>query len=156
MGYSSPSSIYQQIEISSSNKFQLVSMLYDGAVRFISMAKSAIEHRDLVGKAQNLDRALAIIGELQNTLNVEEGGEIAHQLDRLYSYMIERILESSAKLEVQPLTEVTKLLRILNSAWVEVARKNSESSAIAPTVKSATNGQMPTSNELRQSMEFYG
>jgi flagellar protein FliS len=156
MGYSSPSSIYQQIEISSSNKFQLVSMLYDGAVRFISVAKGAIENRDLVGKAQNLDRALAIIGELQNTLNVEEGGEIAHQLDRLYTYMIERVLEASAKLDVQPLTEVIKLLRILNSAWVEVARKNTENPVVAQTLKSTLNEQKLASNEPRLTTELYG
>ncbi len=156
MGYSSPSSIYQQIEINSSNKFQLVSMLYEGAVRFMSMAKGAIENRDLVGKAQSLDRALAILGELQNTLNVEEGGEIAHQLDRLYTYMIERVLESSAKLDAQPLTEVIKLLRILNSAWAEVARKNSENPVVAPTVKSTLNGQKPVSTESRLTTELYG
>jgi flagellar protein FliS len=156
MGYSSPSSIYQQIEINSSNKFQLVAMLYDGAIRFISLAKGAIENRDLIGKAQNLDRALAIVGELQNTLNLDEGGEIAHQLDRLYTYMTERILEASAKLDVQPLTEVIKLLKILNSAWVEVARKNAEIPAVANSASLNLPAKQPEPNGTRTPMELFG
>jgi flagellar secretion chaperone FliS len=156
MGYSSPSSVYQQVEINTSNKFQLVVMLYDGAIRFLGLGRSAIANRDLIGKAQNLDRALAIIGELQNTLKMEEGGEIASQLDRLYTYMNERILLASSKMEIEPLTEVIKLLKILNAAWAEVAQKQPDASVPmqASTPPISQQNSVPQGNRL--SMEFYG
>lgn len=156
MGYQSPSNIYQQVEINSSNQLQLVVMLYEGAIRFISLAKSAISNRDLIGKAQNLDRALAIISELQNTLKTDEGGEIASQLDRLYTYINERMLAASTKMDVQPLTEVIKLLRILNTAWSEVARKNMESPSAGKTATPKTPEQLLVSNGSRISTGFYG
>jgi flagellar secretion chaperone FliS len=120
----SPSNIYQQVEVATANNLRLVVMLYDGAIRFLSQAKVEITNRNLVGKAVSIDRALAIVSELQSTLEIEEGGEIAHSLNRIYNYMNERILDGSAKLDCQPLDEVIKLLRILNSAWSEIARKS--------------------------------
>ena len=114
---------YQQIEVNSSNGLQLVVMLYDGAIRFLSDAKACIQRQDLQGKAVAIDRTLAILGELQSTLKLEEGGELAQSLDRLYTYMTERIVEASLKLNVKPLDETIKLLTILNSAWTEIAAK---------------------------------
>ena len=114
---------YQQVEVNSSNGLQLVVMLYDGAIRFLGDAKACIQAQDLRGKAVATDRALAIISELQATLKLEEGGDLAKSLDRLYTYLSERILEASLKLNVKPLDESIKLLRILNFAWTEIAAR---------------------------------
>lgn len=146
----SPSNVYQQMEVTSANNLKLVVLLYDGAIRFLTEAKGFIEKRDLAGKAQAIDRTFAIVGELQSTLKVEEGGEIAVTLDRLYVYMMERILEASLKLDVAPLDEVIKLLRVLNSAWTEIAQNADRIGATAPESPvismmppTADQGQMP-------------
>lgn len=112
---------YQEIEINAASNLQLVVMLYDGAIRFLNDAKASIRKNDLPGKTLALDRALAIIGELQSTLKMEEGGEIAMSIDKLYAYMTNGILDASLRLDVAPLDEVIKLLGILNSAWTEIA-----------------------------------
>jgi flagellar secretion chaperone FliS len=156
MGHQSPSNIYQQVEINSSNHLQLVVMLYDGAIRFISLARTAILNRDMIGKVQNLDRALAIIAELQNTLKIDEGGEIAAQLDRLYTYMNERMLAASAKIDPEPLTEVIKLLKILNAAWSEVVRKKAEIPLEAAKSASTLAQPTPAVQGNRLTMEVYG
>jgi flagellar protein FliS len=98
-------------------------MLYEGAIRFLTQARTSIQNRSLVGKATGIDRALAVLGELQSTLRLEDGGEIAESLNRLYTYMTGRIIEASTRLDTRPLDEVIKLLRILCSAWTEVAQK---------------------------------
>jgi len=146
----SPSNVYQQMEVASANNLKLVVLLYEGAIRFLVEAKRSIEKRDLLGKARSIDRTFAILGELQSTLKVEEGGEIAATLDRLYVYMMERVLDASLKLDVAPLDEVIKLLQVLNSAWTEIARsaerlsgtplESSVPSMIPPTTEQ---GQMP-------------
>jgi flagellar protein FliS len=143
------SNVYQQMEVASANNLKLVVLLYDGAIRFLAEAKRSIENRDLSGKAQAIDRTFAILGELQSTLKVEEGGEIALTLDRLYVYMMERVLEASLKLQVAPLDEVIKLLRVLNSAWTEIARnaerisETAQESQVEPIIPlAAEQGQM--------------
>jgi flagellar protein FliS len=119
----SASDIYQQVEVNTSNELKLVVMLYEGAIRFLTQARTSIQNKSLIGKATGIDRALAVLGELQSTLRLEEGGEIAGSLNRLYTYMTGRIIEASTRLDTRPLDEVIKLLRILCSAWAEVAQK---------------------------------
>ncbi len=77
MSFNSLSNVYQQVEVNTCNKLQLVVMLYDGAIRFLGEARTAILTKNVRAKAVALDRALAIIGELQSTLQLEEGGDIA-------------------------------------------------------------------------------
>src|SRR5215467_8303411 len=125
----SPSTVYQEMEVTTANNLKLVVLLYQGAIRFLTEAKVFIEKRNVAGKAHAVDRALAILGELQSTLKLEEGGEIAASLDRLYVYMMDRVLEASSRLDVAPLDEVVKLLRLLNSAWAEIAEKADRPSA---------------------------
>ena len=82
-----------------------------------------------------VDRALAIIGELQGTLRMEEGGEIAKSLDTLYTYMTNRILDGSMRLDPRPFDEVVKLLTNLNSAWKTIAepKYTQEQSSLNPS-----------------------
>jgi flagellar protein FliS len=64
---------------------------------------------------------LAIIGELQNTLNVQQGGPVAEELDRLYSYLTTRLVDVSAKNDGAALDEVCRLLTTLREAWAGAA-----------------------------------
>jgi flagellar secretion chaperone FliS len=142
------SDIYYQVEVNTSNGLKLVVMLYEGAIRFLTQARISIECNNLTAKATEVDRALAILGELQSTLRLEEGGEIALSLNRIYAYMMERIIEASSRLDVRPLDEVIKLLRILNSAWTEISRKAENHAARSESLDSATMTQ-PTTAPLR-------
>ena len=64
-------------------------LLYDGALRHLVAAREAIDRQDLITRREALSKALAIVTELQSTLNLEEGGASAQQLDGLYTYMTE-------------------------------------------------------------------
>ena len=116
-------SAYQRIEANGASGVQLVVMLYDGAIRFLGDAKACAERGDRRGRAAAISRTLAIVGELQSTLKVEEGGDIARSLDALYTYITEKIIDASVKGNDSALDEAMKLLRTLNSAWVEIAKK---------------------------------
>jgi flagellar protein FliS len=142
------SDIYHQVEVNTSNGLKLVVMLYEGAIRFLAQAKISIENNNLTAKAVAIDRALAILGELQSTLRLDEGGEIASSLNRIYAYMMERIIEASTKLDVRPLDEVIKLLRILNSAWTEISRKV-ENDAVLSVSPDAATMTLPSAAPLR-------
>src|SRR5262245_29300751 len=120
------SNTYRQIEVNSSNKLRLVVMLYDGAIRFLSDAKACLEKNNMRGKAIAVNRALAILGELQSTLKLQDGGDLAQTLDKLYTYMTTRVLDSNLRNNAAGFDESIKLLRILNSAWTEIASKSEQ------------------------------
>ncbi len=77
-------------------------MLYDGALRFAAQARAAIERKDIRARREAISRTLAIMSELQGTLDMEKGGAIAASLDTLYVYIIGRFLEAAAKQDVRP------------------------------------------------------
>jgi flagellar protein FliS len=112
---------YRQTQVQSRTPLELVVMLYDGAIRFIGTARGAIERRDIPARRDALQRALAIVAELQNTLNLEAGGEIAASLDRLYTYVTDRLITAAAQNSVAPLDEARKVLETLRDGWSTIA-----------------------------------
>jgi flagellar protein FliS len=60
---------------------------------------------------------IAIIGELQCSLDHGAGGEIAANLARLYHYMRERLTNANSEQSDAPLAEVSRLLESLGDAW---------------------------------------
>jgi flagellar protein FliS len=95
-------------------------MLYDGALRFVGEARSAAARNDIASRGDAISRAMAIVSELQNTLDVETGGNLAKELDRLYSYINTRLLDVSLKKDIAALDEVQKLLTTLREGWSQV------------------------------------
>ena len=112
---------YRRTEAQSRSPVELVLMLYDGAIRFVGEARSAVDRRDIAARGEAISRALAVVSELQNTLDVSTGGDIARQLDRLYSYINTRLLDVSLKRDAAALDEVQKLLTTLRDGWSQVA-----------------------------------
>jgi flagellar protein FliS len=96
-------------------------MLYDGTLRFVAEAIEADASGQLARRGKAISKALAIIGELQSTLNVKEGGDVAVELDRLYSYVQTRLLDVTMKKDPKALAEVQKLMTPLRDAWTQIA-----------------------------------
>ena len=116
--------VYRRTEVQSSSPVELVVMLYDGALRFVMEARDAIERQDVRGRTDAVSRALAIVAELQQTLNMQEGGDVARELDRLYTYISTRLLDVTARADTAAADEVTRLLRTLREGWSQIAAKS--------------------------------
>lgn len=117
---------YRRTEAQSASPMQLVVMLYDGALRFLTEAKTAQATNDLRRRAGALRRVAAIIAECHSTLDLERGGSLASELDRLYSYMSSRLLDITMKRDATAIDEVHRLMTTLREAWAQVAAGTSE------------------------------
>jgi flagellar secretion chaperone FliS len=113
---------YRQTEIQSRSPLELVVMLYDGALRFTADARDAMLRRDIRGRQQNLSRAMAIVSELQSTLDMDTGGELAEHLDKLYGFVRDRLLEASTTQALPPLDEARRVLATLREGWLAISR----------------------------------
>ncbi|HRE82394.1 MAG TPA: flagellar export chaperone FliS, partial [Opitutaceae bacterium] len=89
---------------------QISTATFDDARRYEVINTSLV-------KAQN------IITELRATLNLEDGGEYAANLDRLYDYYLRRLFEANIRKQVEPVIEVEHLLRQIRDGWAEMLRK---------------------------------
>lgn len=112
---------YRQTQVQSRTPLELVVLLYDGALKFLAQSRDAIERGDIASRCDASNRALAIIGELQSTLNLEEGGAVAVQLDELYTYVNGRILAAAAQNTVGPIDDASRILTTLRDGWAAVA-----------------------------------
>jgi flagellar protein FliS len=112
---------YRQTEVQSRSPLELVVMLYDGALRFMNGAREAIVKNDPVAKRTEISRALEIVSELQSTLNMREGGEVARSLDILYSWVHRRLVEANMHNDPEAIDESRRVLMPLREAWMELA-----------------------------------
>jgi flagellar protein FliS len=112
---------YQAVHVQSRSPLELVVMLFDGALRFLQQARDAQARGDVRTRAHGVSRALAIVGELQNTLNMDEGGALATELERLYLYMSGRLLDVTLKRDATALDEVHKLMALLRDGWAQAS-----------------------------------
>jgi flagellar protein FliS len=112
---------YLQTQVRSSTPLELVVMLYDGAIRATAAAAEAMSRRDIPTRRTNLSRAMAIISELQSTLDMDRGGEISTQLDQLYTWMTSQLVEATVRQDPKPIVDVHRTLEILHDAWRQVA-----------------------------------
>jgi flagellar protein FliS len=113
--------VYRATQVESCSPLELVAMLYDGLTQALTQARDALARGDLRQKQVALSRALRMVSELQNSLNHESGGEVARQLDALYTYLTTRLVESNVKKDPSGFDEALRLLAPLREAWTQIA-----------------------------------
>jgi flagellar protein FliS len=112
---------YTQTKITTTyNPVELVVMLYDGAIDFLDKAATAINMREVPIKIKYIDKAIAIIEELLNALNLEVGGEIALNLQNLYLYMMKELVLANIKNDANKIKYIIRLLKEIRGAWVQI------------------------------------
>jgi len=112
---------YRRLHIETRTPLELIVILYDTALFRIAEARAAIERNDLPARRDAVSRAMAIVSELQSTLNLKDGGEIAASLDSLYSYATAGLIEASMHTSSTSLNDVEKVLKNLRDAWCEIS-----------------------------------
>ncbi len=96
---------------------QVISLLLDGALERVAQAKGLIAEGNVEDKQIVVAKIRAIIGGLRSSLNLNDGGEIANNLDALYEYMINRIDGTSTVEEYGLMVELDKLLCEVKAGW---------------------------------------
>jgi flagellar protein FliS len=111
---------YREVDVTARSPLELVVMLYDGALGNLGQARDALIRNDLVTKRHAMSKALAIVSHLQGTLDMSEGKEVALQLDRLYTYVIDKLIEANVHKRPAAIDEAVTVLSTLRDAWSQV------------------------------------
>lgn len=96
---------------------RLIQMLFEGALEKVAKAKGFMLRKKIEEKGHHINWAIKIIAGLQNSLNMEAGGDLSARLYSLYDYMITTLNEAHAENSVEKLDEVTLLLKEVKSGW---------------------------------------
>jgi flagellar protein FliS len=95
-------------------------MLMAGAIERLIQGKAAMAQGDLSVKGERLGKALDIIINLRACLSMDDGGEIANNLDALYDFMIRQVSEANLENKPEPIDDVIEILREIKSAWDQI------------------------------------
>ena len=112
---------YLQTQVQSRSPLELVVMLYDGAIQAAETARDALIAGNIPARKAAISKMMAIISQLQNTLDMERGGDIAENLDRIYTWANVRLLDAIVHKDANPVEEVRGVLASLREAWQTIA-----------------------------------
>ncbi|MFA6856613.1 MAG: flagellar export chaperone FliS [Treponema sp.] len=143
MGYNQAYNAYKSTNVRTASQGQLVVLLYEEAVRQLTAASGLFEtdetitaqHIEVLNKC--LQKSQAIITELQVSLNMEKGGEIARNLMSLYVYFNNELMSANINHSKKKIDFVLTMMKQLTDSWRQVA--NSTANAPATAVPNVLN-----------------
>ena len=103
--------------VAGADNVQLIQMLFDGLIESLSTARGHIERGMINEKSKALARAGRIVVGLQGALDFDKGGDIARNLNDLYSYVTRRLFHVNAHNDVAVLDEIYGLMQEIRDAW---------------------------------------
>ncbi|MGD6831710.1 flagellar export chaperone FliS [Sutcliffiella halmapala] len=122
MAINNPYQAYQQNSVSTASPGELTLMLYNGALKFMRLAKKGIEEKNLELKNSNLIKAQKIVQELMVTLNTDL--EVSKSMLSMYDYMNRRLIEANIKNDESIIEEVEALMTEFRDTWKQVIQTN--------------------------------
>lgn len=122
-----PANAYRQFSVQSATPLGLVVMLYDGAIAAMRGALTAIEANQIEQKCNHLNRAQAIILQLEGTLNFAQGGEAAQTLKALYVHARAQMLKANLENSPEILHALMEKFSTVREAWYEADHRPSAS-----------------------------
>lgn len=107
-------------QLSAASPHRVVQMLMAGAIERLIQGKVAMEQGNIPLKGERLGKALDIIISLRSCLSMDDGGEIASNLDQLYDFMITQVTLANQANNPQPIDDVIDIIREIKSAWDQI------------------------------------
>ncbi len=113
---------YKQTQMDTAPKEEILLMLYDGAVRFLNLAKEGFAEKNIEKQHNNIVKVQNIITEFETSLDREAGGEFAQNLLNLYEFMSNQLFIANVKKDEQALDIVIKHMTALRDTWREAIK----------------------------------
>lgn len=108
-------------QVLSTSPHGLISLLFKELQSSLQGLLAAIERKDVTAKVRLTERATRLMDEgLMSGLDVKAGGDVAANLQRLYSYCLLRIAQANAQNDATAIKEVLALLEPVIDGWQQI------------------------------------
>jgi flagellar secretion chaperone FliS len=106
---------------------RLVQIMFEQILAHLATARGAMARIDdnrpvneVVAKSNAIAKSLGLIVQLNGTLNMERGGQVAENLRALYEYMMNRLTLANATNDQGVVAEVAGLVSKIKSGWDQI------------------------------------
>ena len=110
-------------EVTRARPTRVVVMLYDEAIASLAAAIAAMQQNAIEERCNRVNVVTEIVATLHMSLDMENGGQIAEQLGRLYRLILARLIRINIQSDAAGATKIIDLLTPLRDAWEEVDRR---------------------------------
>ncbi|NMH75212.1 flagellar export chaperone FliS [Bacillus sp. RO2] len=122
MAMKNPYQAYQQNSVNTATPGELTLMLYNGAIKFMKLAKKGMEDKDIEMKNTNLIKAQKIVQELMVTLDTSH--DVGKSMMTMYDYLNRRLIEANLKNDSSMVDEVEGHMMEFRDAWKQVIQSS--------------------------------
>ena len=112
---------YTESSVLTAPRERLVVMLYDGAIRFLHQSAVALRAGNQRVFLDRVQRAEAIIKELNLTLDMQRGGDVAERLRAIYQFCNMHLTAATMEGDPKKIEDVIRLLADLRESWQQIA-----------------------------------
>ena len=116
--------IYGQQQINTASPAKMVFMLYEKVIASLKEAMRAIEAGDIAARCNANCKAQEILAHLSNTLDMEQGQQIAKDLEAVFAFAMMHLIDVDAKNDPKPAQDVINLIQPLADSWRELAERS--------------------------------
>jgi flagellar protein FliS len=116
-------------QVSDASPARLVQVMFEHILSNLASAQGCMErirdnvpYADVVAKGKAMGKAVRLIGQLDASLNMEQGGQIAENLHNLYLYMLGRLTTANLHNDAQIVIEVSNLVRKIKTGWDQIVK----------------------------------
>mgnify|MGYP001218185715 CR=1 FL=1 len=126
--YTDPKSVYTSTKASTSvhdaSPHKLISLLFEACLENLAVAKGAIRRGEVKKKIEAIKKAMDIVVRLQASLNLDDGGQVALNLDDLYTFCVNRLAMANASNDEGMIDEVFKVIAEIKLGWSQIEHAN--------------------------------
>ena len=111
------SDMYQRTAIETADPLKLIILCYSAAIDDLKQAKELHEKREMNEAYRKIRHVQDIITELLVGLDYERGGDIARNLNRLYNFILRRLIGINSREDASIYEHLIKILAELRNGW---------------------------------------
>lgn len=126
--YENPYASSLEARIYSATPVELVKMLYEAAIEAVQAARDHLRRGEIGDRSRAVGKAIAILAELNRSLDQAKGGELSTKLALMYDYLQRTLIDANYRQADDGLAEAETLLKTLHDAWSAVNPPRSASS----------------------------
>ena len=112
---------YRRTAVTTSDPMDILVALYDGYLRHTAVADGSLQKGDRARAGEALGKAIAIVTELQASIDFRHDTEFGERLSAIYSWIIQTLIKANVEQSRDRVAETVGVMTELRSAWAEAA-----------------------------------
>ncbi len=129
MSYANQAAAYRHREVAAATPGRLLLMVYDHILANLARATVAHNNKLIEARVEAVAKARDGVSELLATLDMEKGGQIALQLNSLYSFVLVELLDAGLKFDEKKVSRMAAMIRELRDAFAVIVESTAKTTA---------------------------